>query len=76
MLERLEKIFREVFNDSHLKLKENMTIDDIPGWDSMAHVNLCVAIEEEFNFQLTVMEMATINSIPAIMKVLEERGSG
>ena len=76
MLERLEQIFREVFNNSHLVLKENMTIDDIPEWDSMAQVNLCVALEEEFNIQLTVMEMASIISLPAIMKVLEERGSG
>ena len=44
-LERLERIFREVFNNDSLILRDDMTSRDIEGWDSLAHINLMFSIE-------------------------------
>lgn len=71
MFDRLQKVFQEVFDNQRLRIDINVTQDNIPGWDSMAHVNLCLALEEEFCIQLTVKEMATITSIKAIKEVID-----
>ncbi len=76
MKSRLETLFRKVLNKPLLSLTEQMGMEDIPGWDSIAHVNLCLAIEEEFGLELSVKEMAGITSVPAILNLLRQRGLG
>ena len=41
--ERLNEVFRDVFDDSRIIVNENTTSDDIEDWDSLEHINLkCV----------------------------------
>ena len=40
-------------------------------WDSVAHVNLILALEQEFDIQLEVEEFNQLNSIAAIIAYLE-----
>ena len=57
-LERLERIFREVFNNDSLILRDDMTSRDIEGWDSLAHINLMFSIESEFGTQFVGNQLA------------------
>ena len=40
-----QDVFRQVFDDPDIVLRDEMTADDIPGWDSLMHINLIVAAE-------------------------------
>ena len=40
-------------------------------WDSVAHVNLVLALEQEFDIQLEVEEFNQLNSVAAIVAYLE-----
>jgi acyl carrier protein len=51
--QRLESVFREVFNDDSLELSETTTAADIPGWDSLAHINLMLSVENTFGVHFT-----------------------
>ena len=46
--ERLNEVFRDVFDDSRIIVNENTTSDDIEDWDSLEHINLIGAVEQEF----------------------------
>lgn len=37
--ERLTDVFRDVFDDSKLKIDEHTTAGDIEDWDSLEHIN-------------------------------------
>ena len=50
---RLTNIFRDVFDDDALILRDDMTADNVESWDSLTHVDLIVAIEKEFKIRLT-----------------------
>ncbi len=41
--EQVQDVFRTVFDDPEIVLRDEMTADDISGWDSLAHINLMVA---------------------------------
>ncbi|MGC3974617.1 MAG: hypothetical protein QM771_09580 [Nitrospira sp.] len=38
--DRLEEVFRQVFDNDALELRDQMKAADIEGWDSVAHINL------------------------------------
>ena len=70
----LQEIFRLVFDDDDLTISDATSADDIDGWDSMAHINLIIAIEKKFKVKFAVGELATLarrgQTVGDMMKIL------
>ena len=49
--ERLNEVFRDVFDDYSISVNDETTADDIDGWDSLMHITLISEIENEFDFK-------------------------
>jgi len=47
--------------------------DTIPEWDSIAHVNLVVALEQQFGLQFAPEEMIDMLSIEIIAMLVDEK---
>jgi acyl carrier protein len=58
----VEEVFRTVFGDDQLHLTEAMTSMDVDGWDSLAHINLIVAIERRFGVKFATAEISRLKS--------------
>ena len=56
----LQEVFRRVFDDDELVITESTSAADIDGWDSMAHINLIIAIEKQFKIKFAAGEIATL----------------
>ena len=61
---RLEKILKEIFEVEKIDL--NLSMDEIPEWDSFKHYELIVAVENEFKIKLEDVDTIEITSIPII----------
>jgi acyl carrier protein len=48
--------------DDHV-YTEDLAAGDIPEWDSLAHINLLMAVEREFRITLDVADAAEIESV-------------
>lgn len=70
---QLRDLFRKVFGDESLELTEAMTAGDVPGWDSLNHISLIVAVEKKFKVSLTTKEVASLNNVGELMKLLERK---
>lgn len=46
--------------------------DDIPKWDSLGHLNLVVALEEEFNIQLSDDQIVELLNYKLIFETIKE----
>ncbi len=55
-----EQIFRDVFGDSRLELREDMRAKDVPGWDSLAHLNLVIAMEKRLGIRFSNVEISLL----------------
>lgn len=72
-LQRLLTLFRETLDDDDIVFEADSR-DPIEGWDSLAHVQLMLAIEAEFDVRLSTDETAEMTSIPDILRVLGAKG--
>ncbi len=70
---RLNKVFREVFDDESINVTENTTAKDIPDWDSLEHINLIVAVEEEFNIKFNMGEVTTMKNVGEMANIIASR---
>ena len=68
--ERLNGIFREVFDDDGIQIAPEMTSNDIEGWDSLSHVNLIVAVESHFKIRFTQRELLAQKNIGDLMNAI------
>ena len=73
--ERLNKVFREVFDDDTIVVTDSTTADDIEDWDSFEHINLIVAVEEEFSFKLPMGKAVTMKDVGEMVDIILEMGN-
>ena len=69
--ERLCKVFSKVFNCPDPQ--DVASPDNLTGWDSLGHLLLVSAIEEEFKIQLTAENMLQMVNFRTIQAILEEQ---
>lgn len=75
IMAKLTTVFHDVFDDDNIVLTDNTSAVDIPGWDSLMHITLCVATERAFNTRLSAPEIAGLSNVGEMVKFLAERCS-
>jgi acyl carrier protein len=68
MEERLQQVFRKVFNDADLIIDQNTSAKDIDIWDSLTHMELIAAIEEEFSIRFSFDEVMRFHNVGDLMR--------
>lgn len=71
--ERLNEVFREVFDDGDIVVKPETTSADIEDWDSLEHINLVVAVEQEFGMKFNMNEVTTMKDVGDMVKIILKR---
>lgn len=57
ILEKLQDVFRDVFDNEEIEITVDTVAEDIDEWDSLAHVQLVKELEKEFTIKLTAKEV-------------------
>lgn len=63
ILQKLNTIFGDVFEDDTLDVNRNTTAADIAGWDSLMHVTLMVNVERAFGVRFRSAEVAALKNV-------------
>lgn len=74
IIERLDDVFRDVFDDDTLEVDENTTADDIEDWDSIEHITLIGAVEDEFKMRFKMGEVSGMKYVGEMIGIIEQRG--
>jgi acyl carrier protein len=77
--DRLTEVFRTTFADESIVLSPEMTADDIPAWDSITHIQLIFAVEEEFGINLSMKDLESLDDVGALRAAIArhlERAAG
>jgi acyl carrier protein len=62
-----------MFGNPKLELFDQMTAQDVKGWDSLAHIDLVVAIEKHFKIKLATGDVVDLKNVGELIAVIEKR---
>jgi acyl carrier protein len=70
MEERIRQIMSKVLGVPAETITSDASNETIPGWDSLGHMNLCLALEEAFSLELDGDHVASMTSFKAVVEAV------
>jgi acyl carrier protein len=70
--DKLKNVIATVLNVDVSRIDANASSDTIESWDSLRHMNLVLALEDEFGVSLPDEEAANATSYPLLVLVLQD----
>jgi acyl carrier protein len=72
---KLVEIVAELFDLDPTAVDGALTPEDVELWDSMNHLRLVSAVEEEFHIKLSMQEIESARSLAALQALVEQHTS-
>ncbi len=72
-LGELTQLLRDIFVDDELVLTPQTIAADVPGWDSIKHIEIIIAIEEKYGFRFTSREVDGLRSVGDLIAVIARK---
>lgn len=76
IFEKLNEVFRDVFDDESLEVFDTTTADDIEDWDSLEHVNLIIEVERKFGIKFSMGEVNTMLNVGEMVNLIQQKMKG
>ena len=71
-IEDLVRIAREEIGNPRLVLREDMSADDVPVWDSLNHTIITMAIGAEYGVELTPKRLGEAQTFGELVAVVNQ----
>ena len=68
--ETLNEVFRDVFDDESIEVSDSTISDDIEDWDSLEHINLIAAVEQEFGIKFNMGQVVTMKNVGEMVDII------
>jgi len=72
--DRLTQTVAEVLGVNPYLLSEESSPSTVSSWDSLGHLNLVIALEEEFEVNLSAEEVLAMRNMGSIRRILHQYG--
>ena len=73
---RVREVIVYVLDLRPADVSDGSTQQTLPGWDSLAHVQLVISLEAKFDVRFGIDQALELTSVQAISAALAERGVG
>ncbi|MCD7726192.1 MAG: acyl carrier protein [Clostridiales bacterium] len=70
VFQRLNGVFQDVFDDESITVTETTTADDIEEWDSLEHINLLAAVEQEFGMKFNMGQVVSMKNVGEMADII------
>ena len=71
--EKLSQLLAESFSVTLAELEDSQVLMEMDDWDSLSHMQFITTLEGEFGFELTGDEIADMQSVGDVKKIVETR---
>ena len=71
--QQLTEIFREVFDDPALEISDDMTADDVDGWDSLTHINMILGVEQGFAIRFSIKDVRGMRNVGELVEAIAQK---
>ena len=66
----LNGVFQDVFDDESIEVNDETTSDDIEDWDSLEHINLIAAVEQEFGVKFNMGQVVSMKNVGEMVDII------
>lgn len=73
VIEKLTPIFREVFSENSIELRDSMTAADVENWDSLTHMFMITKVEEVFGIKFKLRELNKLKNVGNLCDIIAEK---
>ena len=71
--QRLQAIFRDVFDDDTIAVTPHLTAVDVPDWDSLSHIRLVLAVQKAFHTKFSAAQTAQLKNVGELAELIRNR---
>jgi acyl carrier protein len=73
LMNKIQEIFRDVFDEEDLNIVTSTNSDDIDEWDSLNHINLVSSIEKDLGIRFSLGELESLKDVGAMADLIIEK---
>lgn len=73
ILEKLNEVFHDVFDNNDIVVTEQTNANDIEEWDSLIHITLISAVEDEFDVSFDMKTVVSTKNVGDMIDAIEEQ---
>ena len=63
VFEKLNRVFREVFDSEDITVVDATTAKDVDGWDSLMHLTLISEVEDTFYIRFAMRDVTRMQNV-------------
>ena len=71
ILKKLHPIFQDIFEDDELSITAESNANTVEDWDSLAHITLIFAIEQEFEIKFALGELKKKKNVGDMVELMQ-----
>ena len=68
--ETLNGVFQDVFDDESIEVNDETMSEDVDGWDSLEHINLIAAVEQEFGVKFNMGQVVSMKNVGEMVDII------
>jgi acyl carrier protein len=72
-IERLQRLFRDVLDAPGLELTPATNAASIEGYDSLVHINIISAVEQEFDVRFALKDILALENTGDMVALIERK---
>lgn len=72
-LEAVQSIFQDVLDNPNLRIERSSSALTVSGWDSLAHISLVSAIEQQFKIKFALGELEQLKNVGEMLDLMERK---
>ena len=73
ILEKLNEVFHDVFDNNDIVVTEQTNANDIEEWDSLIHITLISAVEDEFDVSFDMKTVVSMKNVGDMIDAIDEQ---
>lgn len=71
--DKLKDILINELNLKDFELMDETTATDVPGWDSLKHLNIIIAVEKAYKIKFKGLEIMRVQNVGDLQKLIDSK---
>jgi acyl carrier protein len=69
----LKQVILETLNLDEWEIEDHTTAGEVPGWDSLSHINVILGVEKRFGVRFSSLEILKLKTVGDLQKLVDSK---